>query len=1012
MGPEFTSDIAGDGPRKRVLDEEEFDPELERSKKRKIWNSRRSRSKLSRQIDNANQHLKRSTDDRRKDNAKQHPKRSTDDRRKDNAKQNPKRSTDDRRKDNAKQNPKRKLKSDISGMEYDTSSPFPPTVEQLTYTGKILENSIAALFAQQSPSAEISYAVVVAEQLKSYTRPIIDFTMHQFEYECCHRLFGDLNVVKAAANKALHNLDKVLLINDHYQLMRDLSVWDVCNPPSLTELKLLSTRHPYQPISELLRKEIDSFKKRINAQNESIINSRKKNSEGEEDSQDQGFRLNVVGGGRYESSVAKDYEISSNEFIAFQANSNAKFKKVYREGITKCFLMPAEFKDDEMRNFYRVKFEQFLDNSGNLTIMKDGDHSGSFWSGRNCGSLENADFAEVHLERRKAELEYSRGRHTNTDDLEETDVSTEPSRENHGQLIDDNLPAVTNYSSTLKEDGIRLNHLFNCEVKRAQNNVSDARKVCLTEWEIRDKAQGLLEKICFLLKEIIRGKHVECDCKKTEVYNCKTLIERVDLYFDLLRKINQKSEGTRRISQILDNTLVSLEDVLGRSREISCLSNCTEVDKQLLHDRIDALQQFYITLGIHSTSLFYEKNEIYENLKTRPYKICCVCGTKNSVVDESTELKDAVAFKEVLVVEEEELTEWMALKNDDEDERGKLAQQCFHIASVEVEKKFYHILHVDDPDPDNSMEKSCCIINDGTLLRLPACDECFDRLKKANKFLKEMAEATNLPASDGGPSARERAIGMLKDLCFKRCDLGRIPKSLPKLSHCGRTAIAPFVAYTIIRQLRCSKYLPGSAQHSSKGSTFSIPTDSVAGKEFVIPLLHDEFVNSFQKELPRENVAERHRVLFLGSERDWNSMESTLNRQNLGQYFNALESYNLLKLLKRTGALSQEFTIKRKRSLGLLQRKVDQEMSKTSRTTDSSTGTVIEPSQRIHRMDSACSDDVAAARILTENNGMKTTAPGIASSLFWNKASHDGKLPLLKSMIGSFEESRLTQIRC
>ena len=103
----------------------------------------------------------------------------------------------------------------------------------------------------------------------------------------------------------------------------------------------MSTRHPYQPISELLRKEIDSFKKRIHAQIESIINSRKKNSEGEEDSQDQGFRLNVVDGGRYESSVAKDYEISSNEFIAFQANSNAKFKKVYREGITKCFLIAS-----------------------------------------------------------------------------------------------------------------------------------------------------------------------------------------------------------------------------------------------------------------------------------------------------------------------------------------------------------------------------------------------------------------------------------------------------------------------------------------------------------------------------------------------------------------------------------------------------------------------------------------------------------------------------------------------
>ena len=170
-------------------------------------------------------------------------------------------------------------------MEYDISSPFPPTAEQLTYTGKILENSIAALFAQQSPSPEMSYAVVVAEQLKSYTRPIIDYTVHQFKYECCHRLFGDFNFAKAAANKALSNLDKVLLINDHYQLMCDFSVWDIYNPPSLTELKLLSTRHPYQPISESIKIEVDSFKKMIHSHIESIIQYRQIKSKGEEDSQ-------------------------------------------------------------------------------------------------------------------------------------------------------------------------------------------------------------------------------------------------------------------------------------------------------------------------------------------------------------------------------------------------------------------------------------------------------------------------------------------------------------------------------------------------------------------------------------------------------------------------------------------------------------------------------------------------------------------------------------------------------
>ena len=319
---------------------------------------------------------------------------------------------------------------------------------------------------------------------------------------------------------------------------------------------------------------------------------------------------------------------------------------------------------------------------------------------------------------------------------------------------------------------------------------------------------------------------------------------------------------------------------------------------------------------------------------------------------------------------------------------------------MEHEKRHYHILHLEDPDPDNPMEQSCCLIKDGKLERLPSCNECFDRLKKAKKFLEENGVAEDWKSDNGRQSLWETAIGMLKRLCFKRCDIGRIPKSFPKLSNAGRTAIAPFVAFTIIRQLRSSRHLPGSAQHSSKGSKFSIPTEGVAGKEFVIPLLHDEFINSFETELPRENVAERHRVLFLGNDKDWRSMESTLNRQNRGQYFNALESYNLLKLLKKTGALSQDFTVKRRKSLGLLQRKVDMEMSRTSRTTDSSTGTILETSQRIHQMDSKCSDDVASARFLLDNDGMKTAAPGITSSLFWNTASHESKLPLLSNILG------------
>ena len=355
------------------------------------------------------------------------------------------------------------------------------------------------------------------------------------------------------------------------------------------------------------------------------------------------------------------------------------------------------------------------------------------------------------------------------------------------------------------------------------------------------------------------------------------------------------------------------------------------------------------------------------------------------------------------------MAEWKALKRDNEDELGALGQRCFHIAKVEYDNKYYHILHIDDPDPKNSMEQSCSLIKDGKLLKLPACDECFHRLKKAAKFLEENAKADDSPeclstqsqSEDGGLSAWDKAIGMLKRLSFKRCDLGRIPKSMPKVGACGRTAIAPFVAYTIIRQLRSSKKLQGSAQHSTRGSKFSIPTEGVGAKEFIIPLVHDDFIKSFQEHLPREDIAERHRVLFLGNLRDWKSIESNLNRHNRGQYFNAAECHNLLKLLKRTGALSSKFTVKRKECMGLLQRKVDLEMSKTTSTTDSSTGIVLEPSLRVHQMEKSCSDDVAAARLLVEKDGIKKTAPGVSSSLFWNKASQDGKLPLLRNMLST-----------
>ena len=145
-------------------------------------------------------------------------------------------------------------------------------------------------------------------------------------------------------------------------------------------------------------------------------------------------------------------------------------------------------------------------------------------------------------------------------------------------------------------------------------------------------------------------------------------------------------------------------------------------------------------------------------------------------------------------------------------------------------------------------------------------------------------------------------------------------------------------------------------------------------------------MNSFKTELPRDDVAIRHRVLFLGNAKSWNSMESVLNRQNQGQSFDIVQCYNFLRLLKKTGALSREYSVKRKKSLGLLQRKIVSEMSQITRTTDSSMGVVLETSPRVERMNNACSDDVAAARVRVRSAGGRFLIRGLIRVFFGIKA--------------------------
>ena len=76
--------------------------------------------------------------------------------------------------------------------------------------------------------------------------------------------------------------------------------------------------------------------------------------------------------------------------------------------------------------------------------------------------------------------------------------------------------------------------------------------------------------------------------EEKEDFTDNNLFQHADSCFRLLRKTNDESDHKRRVSQILEQTLLVLEDILERFRLSSCLDNCKEVDKQHICDRIEA----------------------------------------------------------------------------------------------------------------------------------------------------------------------------------------------------------------------------------------------------------------------------------------------------------------------------------------------------------------------------------------------------------------------------------------
>ena len=332
-----------------------------------------------------------------------------------------------------------------------------------------------------------------------------------------------------------------------------------------------------------------------------------------------------------------------------------------------------------------------------------------------------------------------------------------------------------------------------------------------------------------------------------EQYDCESPVS----YEHLLRKIEDQSESEVRKEWL--NELLKYEEYMERVSKIraSTTQNKAESFAQVVSEWKETLR-LTTFCGFNDVKRFYKMFQEYQRLKNIGCKICTVCGCRRRTP--ARKLKDAKQFLHLLELTESEVERFKALVRFIGDRIGKLAQQCFHIEKIG--EKYYFILDLDEEKfyskQGESEEKDYSLIKEGHLTKLPACQSCFKLLQHRNRW-----------AAKNPDSKLENHLGpKLPDFAFKFRDFGRIPKGLPKLNAVARSAIAPFTAFTRIRQVRNSSGIAGAAQSSSLGHSLSRESNEISGKDFFIPLTDEEFSNSYQTELPRDDIASLHR-LFL-----------------------------------------------------------------------------------------------------------------------------------------------------
>ena len=382
------------------------------------------------------------------------------------------------------------------------------------------------------------------------------------------------------------------------------------------------------------------------------------------------------------------YQVSINEVSALYINKNAKFSKIYRKGCNKPFLLPHNFIDDAMRNYYIVKYHSFLD--GGRESNKNLIWEGYFFGGKPWKKMVVGDFKEEHLMQQRLEKKYLS---SSTNISHDTDGKS--SEENVDSEAEVESDSTTYFNSLFSDETIAA---FVEEVENSRKRGSHGRDACIREWEVRMITLNIVDQISKYLEQMCDG-HVPniCNCDKRHSRICDTVRQKLGSLFELVREGNRvDSESNKDMSEVVFATVFRLSQI--KDRLIIVLSRETYLNEHVneILGNMKVIMQFFVTYGCHDTKLFVGKNSVYDSLKKRGYRICCVCGVRRMLLKNASNLKDALEFKHLLVVEKDKLENWLSLKYDDEDDLGTVSQECYHIAFAEGDQVYYHILDYDE----------------------------------------------------------------------------------------------------------------------------------------------------------------------------------------------------------------------------------------------------------------------------------------------------------------------------